>query len=119
MFLKFLLRRLWKRAVRKLFRQRVRLSVEPLEDRAPPATITWESSLMDGGGNWSGKTNWAGGTVPGAADTARFMRSVSAPLLTDNVGIAGLLVWAPTGAGLTYTTTLDLKGKSLTATDGT
>jgi hypothetical protein len=50
----------------RLFR-RARLQLEPLEERAVPATITWANSS---GGDWDTAANWSPAQVPGAGDDA-------------------------------------------------
>ncbi len=51
-------------------RRRNCLYVELLETRQVLSTITWSTAAAPTGGDWNVGTNWVGGVVPGAGDTA-------------------------------------------------
>ncbi len=51
-------------------RRRNRLSLEMLEPRRLLSTITWNTTAAHSGGDWNVGSNWQGGVVPGAGDTA-------------------------------------------------
>src|SRR5438270_13998995 len=57
------------------------LRLEPLEDRATPAAVSW-----DGGGNgtsWTDARNWAGDVLPGPADDVTIPAGASAVNYAD------------------------------------
>jgi hypothetical protein len=129
-----------------LTRRGYRPSLEGLEDRTVPSTVTWVS----GNGDWDVASNWSTGTVPSAADdvdinvpgitithaaaTAHSVNSLTleAGNLTrpDNLTVSGPFVWTggtlagPQGSSLTAAGGLDLSGpvtldgRTLTNTQG-
>jgi hypothetical protein len=44
--------------------------IECLEDRVVLSTIQWNTTAAPTGGAWDTASNWVGGKVPGASDTA-------------------------------------------------
>jgi hypothetical protein len=69
---------------------RVRLNLEPLEDRTLPATITW----IAGSGNFDDGANWSGGVVPGPNDVAVIDTGSTAATITiqngDNIQVQAI-----------------------------
>lgn len=61
---------------------RRRLSIEQLEDRTLPATVTW---INPGSGNWDTGSNWSTGSVPGSGDDVVIDTSAAATI-TVRVG---------------------------------
>ena len=59
-------RRAW-RAIARSIAKRRNPSLEALEDRSLPATVTWINPL---GGNWTDAKNWDARRVPNKADDA-------------------------------------------------
>jgi hypothetical protein len=69
---------------------RVRLTLEPLEDRTLLSTITW----IAGSGNFDVGSNWSGGVVPGPNDVAVIDTGSTAATITiqngDNIQVQAI-----------------------------
>src|SRR3954451_6553735 len=48
----------------------LRPAIEGLEERLVLSTITWNSVAQPTGGDWDTASNWTGGVIPTASDTA-------------------------------------------------
>src|SRR5262245_30708853 len=70
--------------LRRRTRQARKLTVEHLEDRLAPATLTW---VGDVDANWNtnnaGDTNWSGDVLPASGDTLRFTGAAAGTLNND------------------------------------
>jgi hypothetical protein len=87
-------------------RPRLRLHVQGLEDRLPPATDTW---INPAGGSWTDVSNWDLGRIPNSGDDAVITGLNSGAVVTHAAG-------TDTVRGLTLNGTLFLTGGSLAVT---
>ena len=84
---------------------------------APAATFTWKTNAS--GPAWSAASNW-GGTLPGAADIAKFSGAAYAfqPSLTTTASVGG--IWSTGSASLTISgSELALYGTTINSKSGT
>jgi hypothetical protein len=97
---------------------RVRLNLEPLEDRTLPATITW----IAGSGNFDVGSNWSGGVVPGPNDVAVIDTGSTAATITiqysDNLQVQAINTASADTLAFTPAPPDEGQGGALTVTAG-
>jgi hypothetical protein len=94
-------------------RERARLRLEALEERAVPATVTW---INPSSGNWADGSNWSTGHAPGSSDDVVIDQpGVTVTHSSGNDTVHSLVEGSSsdidlTGGSLAFTTTFTVNG---------